>query len=496
MQHSSFVLPRPFAFAIDDMGWLDGRSGAIDGEQGPYRLGIERRMTINDYLAVIDVGKAVGVRIQGLFILCEMDRENVCAEFPTTTMQGLAWDNARNIGDLQRDIMRLLDENAAYLEFGLHGIGHEFWPKPGKRVRSEWYDIQGDKPWPEESLRGHLECFRKILAQYGTGKDSAHSFPKSFVPCAYGYYWNPSGDYSLGKLLAENGVKYANTLFAEIGELNPPSGDNGGGFDHGVHVVNRLNYGNEWFAYASLPTVPIQDQTSDMAETHWANWLASDPADQLSVTARFIEYYRGVQRSANRYAAKNTAQFHSQWLYCQFALVDILPDGTVRIDNTRMPAEAYESGIAGNLALKVALAPGIHVSAASIESDGATLFPAAYFEDEGFGFVYLPPLERRVYLMKCEFSQSMPTGCVWNDGTYSALQCRSCGGTITVELELYGTQTVKVLCPEPAAVEAKEGKLSVRRWRYDEEKALLEIDIAAPDMQGSRGSIDIRLTPP
>jgi len=38
------IFPRPFAFAIDDLGWnIGNNTGSID-KQGPYRIGIDRKM--------------------------------------------------------------------------------------------------------------------------------------------------------------------------------------------------------------------------------------------------------------------------------------------------------------------------------------------------------------------------------------------------------------------------------------------------------------------
>jgi len=114
-QDSQIIFPRSFAVAVDDMAWNIGNdAGDIDG-QGPYRIGIDRNMDIKDYQAVVEVGRAVGVRIQGLFVLAEMDRENILARYPSTTWQGSEWDNAGNISQEQIDIMNYVKNNAAYL---------------------------------------------------------------------------------------------------------------------------------------------------------------------------------------------------------------------------------------------------------------------------------------------------------------------------------------------------------------------------------------------
>lgn len=179
------IIPRAFAFAIDDLGWNIGTSIGANGGQGPYRTGINKRMAQSDYRAIIEVGKAVGVRIQGLFVLCEMDRANVCAKYPTTTMYGKDWDNSEIVCDEQNEIMAYVRDNAAFLEFGIHGVGHEYWPEKMHKIRAEWYNREDKKPWPEEILVDHFRCFKEILAQYGLTPENGHSLPESFVPGSY-----------------------------------------------------------------------------------------------------------------------------------------------------------------------------------------------------------------------------------------------------------------------------------------------------------------------
>jgi hypothetical protein len=82
------------------------------------------------------------------------------------------------------------------------------------------------------------------VAQYGISPENGHSFPESFI--SYGFYFNPGAEYSLGRVLSDNGVKYANTPYATIHGLNhPPLLD--GGFDNGVLLLDRHNHGNLWY---------------------------------------------------------------------------------------------------------------------------------------------------------------------------------------------------------------------------------------------------------
>jgi hypothetical protein len=67
-----------------------------------------------------------------------MDRQNILAQDATTNWQGKNWDNSKNVCQEQIDIMNFVKNNASYLEFGLHGVGHEYW------VDGKW---QSDNPF-------------------------------------------------------------------------------------------------------------------------------------------------------------------------------------------------------------------------------------------------------------------------------------------------------------------------------------------------------------
>jgi hypothetical protein len=483
----AILFPRPFAFAVDDLGWNEGSDLSQDVVPGPHRAGVKRVFDVRDYKCMVEVGKAVGARIQCLFILSEMDRENILANFPTTTYLRDKWNNKIRVNNHQVEIMNYVRDQAAYMEFGLHGTGHEYWAPGEPQKRAEWYNLTDKRPWPEQSLREHIACFKSIMAQYGFSKESGHSFPESFVPCAYSYYWNPSGAYSLGKLLTEAGVKYANTDFSQIPELSPPNDLNGGGFDFGTHVINRINYGNQWYQIDQLPITSVQDQQSDMIESHWPNWLAQDHFLQPETTARWIDYYRSVQRMPDRYIAKNTEQFHSQWLYNKFTIIRETSPGVVEIDNTRMDERAYTYSTLGNLVLKVKLKRGQHVSTALL--DGNPI--AVYFEDEGFGFLYLPVLEKKRYSLTYSIGHTALPVHIYHAGTYNIYNLVSKSEVIQIKARIYGDQVLTLKCDQPTNVVSREKNLEVKSYDYNTETKTLIVRVKGTDMQGSTGTLEV-----
>lgn len=478
------IFPRPFAIAIDDLGWMLGYNEGTDG-YGPYRVGINREMTLQDYEAVKTLAKNVGVRLQGLFILGEMDRENFLGDFPTTTYMRENWDNTSNISDMQLEIMDYVKKESAYIEFGLHGVGHEYWPEDVKRRRAEWYNTEDDHSWPESEIRTHLDCFVRIMEQYGISKENGHSFPESFVPCAYSYYWNPEGEYSLGKVLGDYGVRFANTDFTQILECNPPLAQ-GGGFDHGVHVMNRYNYDNLWSALGKLPEVPLQDQTTDYIETHWPNLLAKENGSQDEITSQWTAYYQSVQQSEERYCAKNTHQMHSQWIYQRYVTITEIIEGVVSIDSRKMPVDLLRGDFPGNLVLKVALLEGQHIQKA--ELNGSTL--PAYYEDQGFGFLYLPRLMGKEYTLRYELGPEILSDIIWHDGTSNIFDIVLKENEVKIQLCLYGKQVIKFRKDKiPVKVTSNNPGIEVQDWNITEGQ--LAIEMSAHDIQGELGMIEI-----
>ena len=483
------IFPRAFSIAIDDMGWNNGSD--LSANQGPWRDGVNKHMTINDYMAVVNVGKSVGVRIQGLFVMCEMDRQNICAKYPTTTMYGKDWDNSANVTDEQIDIMNYVRDNSANLEFGMHGVGHEYWPAEKQRARAEWFNITGKQPWPEDSLRKHIKCFQQIMAQYGLTPENGHSFPESFVPGMYAYYWNPEGNYSLGSILNEAGVKYANASLQwakdNTGQSTIPAGNNAGGFDHTILLVNRTNYGNSWDQFASLPSTSINNQYNDIIESHWPNWQSANSANQASVTQNWINYYKSVQQKPDRYIAKNTEQLYSQWLYNKYTSVKEDVKGTVTINNTAMPDQAYVNNLPGNMVLKVKIETGSHISSALLDS--TTI--ASYFEDEGYAFMYLPPLQKKSYTLKYIISENVMPEYIFNSGTYNVYKTTISDTTYQFDIKMYGTQVVKIKTSNPKNITTSNPNLQIISNTYDSENGMLLLELKGRNMQGERGIISL-----
>jgi hypothetical protein len=477
------IFPRAFAIAIDDLGWMEGSS--LGNSEGPWRTGVRRSLDIRDYQPIVEIGKAMGIRLQGLFILGELDRLNIVAEkCPNASPFGSAYDNSPHVDRRQLDVMEYVKSNAAHLEFGLHGVGHEFWVD-GERTRAEWYDLENNQPRDEMTMRNHLKCFAAIMSQYGLSPENGHSFPESFVPCAYGYYWNPQGSYSTGKIMSDFGIKYVNTLFSYIPELNPPPRGTGG-FDNGVLVLDRFNYGNPWYELASLPRVPVEYYETDIIETHWPNLLAADDFLQADLNHKWISYLKEIQAQPNHYLAKNTEQLYSQWLYKRYTIVNETAPGKVTIENQSMPAEAEEYQLLSTMVLAIPLRENEHISRAVLDDEPI----ASYIEDSGYAYIYLSPLERKSYSFEYEIGVEPMDRFIYHSGTYNIYAVRDNGSAYEIDIKMYGSQNVEVRTPTaPISISSSNEYLFIDGYQYDEKNKLLSITITGRDIQGEHGTI-------
>ncbi|MDG5766280.1 hypothetical protein QA596_02295 [Balneolales bacterium ANBcel1] len=469
--------PRGFGITVNQVGYMQGSN--LDHEDGPWRAGIRRNFDVRDYRPIAEIGKEAGVRLVSLFALAEMDRLNIVATLPHATQAGYNFDNHQNIGPKQLEIMDFVKNNAAHIEMGVTGIGHEWW-EDGKKVRSEWYDVENSRPRDETMMRRHMDVIKNILWQYGISEENGHSFPESFS--AYGYYWNPYGDYSTGGLFHEYGARYGSTRFGGIQELNPPD-INHGGIDQGSLILHRGVFGNFWHNYADLPSEDISEYESDIIDGHWANFLATDDFLQPDVNQQFVDHFRKVQRYPYRYLAKNTEQLYSQWLYKEYTRVGFKGTGLAGIDNTHMPDEVYGYDLLGNMVVSIPLQSGQHVSEARLNGNPVP----AIFEEEGYGFVYLPILDQQEYELKWSVGTSPMPYTINNTGTYNVYGFDS--DDLFWTIRMYGTQEVRFRVPDNYIARSDHPRMKILDQFYDTAVNELVVTIKAHDIQGETGKI-------
>jgi hypothetical protein len=491
-QNLQAIIPNPRTLTIDDVGW---KLGVNESESnGPFRLGTNRNPVFKDYEVLTYVARAVGTRLSAKFILSEFDRENVLAGYPSTSEQGEAWDNSALTGSDDFLYMNYVKDNSAWIELGIHGVRHEHWnwvTRRGLMRRWEFFDRLNKQPWPYDHLVGHLECFKKILNQYGI-----NTFPKSYTPPGNGYHYSANGGQDSGSLFSSFGVKYAMCNMEATREFGTPDAviRAGGVIHSGLLWINEAGFSSDpnWPAYNAIGAVPQSHPDDGIPLTHWPNWWASNPDSNLFVGDKYIAWFNEVKQRPDWYVPKNIAQYFSQWLYRKYTTMTE-SSGSLIIDNSAMPLEAYTQDLLGNLLIKFPLAEGEHLSRATIDGGGEI---AGYYEEFGYGHLLLSPLQKQVYLLHYEKGSTSLAEGVIHEGTYNVLAFRTAGETTTLRLEMYGAQDVK-LRPAfvPTSVTSLDTGLVINSQTYNPVANEFVINISGKDIMGQRGEIFIQGVP-
>lgn len=483
MSETSISIPKPVQLVIDDVGWREGWDLSARG--GPWRAGVNRLLGPADYHAIANIGQALGIRPQAAMVLCEWDTENVCAQFPTTTQQGIAWDNSSRIGPWADEAAEVLIERAEHIELALHGVGHEHW-EDGQRFRAEWFGSDPTEIWDTGVLRSHAHCFRQILDQHRLGPDWGVSFPKSFVPAAFRFYWNNHDPQSTGALMHSLGVRYCSTPFSACCFLSGEPERPDGGFDHQLIVLDRGEGGVPWNV---LATVPEALPTTAICGCHWPNVLMENPAANEESVAKWVAYLRQIDAGEGRMLAKTMAETVSQWLYHSFG--DVEADGLRGIlDTAGIPTYAKLNRLAETVVAKVPLGAGEHVS--GVQASGCRA--VATWETEGWGYVVLRP-DR----LRCSFEvqvgrQPMPL-VVLRKGTYDVLDLvQESNRVVRLRVRVYGRQLIDLRLPfTMGSVESSNPNVVVRGIDNRPGAPDSAIVLEGRDIQGEEGEITIKL---
>ncbi len=476
-------IPRAVQLVLDDVGWREGWS--LDAEGGPWRAGVSRLMHPADYAAIADIGAALNMRPQAVMVLCEWDRENVCARCPSCTQSGANWDNRGRIGRWADDAAHLFRARAANLELAMHGVGHEYW-LGGRRVRAEWYGAQEGLRWPWEDLLEHLRVFRDILDQHGLGPADGHSLPLSGVPCAFNYYLDDADRHSTGALFREAQVRYCSTPFGGGFHAHSPLIAADGAVDHGLLVIDRMSSG---VPYNVFDTVPAQLTRNSICGVHWPNILAPDPDDNTAAVGRWVEFLRAVGDQTDMMLATSSAECFSQWVWHTFARVQ-QSDGEIMLDAGSIPHELRHVAADGPLWLKFRLKPGEHVS--RVIADGPVA--AQYGRTGDHALLGLCGVTPGAHRLRIGTGPEPLRPVVLRRGTANVLGLEERKGCTRLDLRVCGRQELHVLMNQsPAGADSDNTRVRVLSQHWDPAGGIFTVLLDAGDIQGESAMLYLRL---
>ena len=316
------VIPMPLQVVIDDVGWWSGEDGSL--KQEPYRTGISRNHVPADYLAIADLGRALGIRPQAAMVLCEWDKNNILRQLPSSTWMGEKWDNAKWVGPWTEEAAEIIRNNRKHLELTLHGVGHEYWEN-GTFTRAEWTDSSG-KMRPRDQVEKHLDYFGMLMDQHNLGP-----FPVSFVPAAFRHCFGVSEgrDISLAEILKKRGINYINTPFKSMSN-NASVKNRLLCIDGGVMTVDR---GEDQFPWLTFPADPKADLWGPTCGMHWPNLLHPNPMQNSEIVERWVKYLKPFNDRPDMILAGDSGAFEEQLAHRELTKI-LLYNRSVGLDFT------------------------------------------------------------------------------------------------------------------------------------------------------------------
>lgn len=300
---NKFIIPSAFIIVVDDVGWWCGNDHRY--KNGPSRSGIERRHTIKDYEAIIEIGKKMGMRIKCGFVIGEWDRTNILAEVRNSNKYGKLWDNASFLNKEEADeVVDLINSNSEYIELALHGVMHMFWDDEGNFKPAEFFQRDEDSGktimTDKDVVREHLDAFFEIYGQNGFKAEV-----ESFIPPCFIYEYNPGED-GMSRILSQYGIKYISTIF------NQTDRDEVVLVENGIITVDRTVDLTPWYGVdLEVPDI-IKRSYYGM---HWPNFLHHDPEKNHLPVKRWIGYFEGYKGKPDILVAKNNEEASLQALY-------------------------------------------------------------------------------------------------------------------------------------------------------------------------------------
>ncbi len=311
-------IPHSFMLVVDDVGWWCGDDHRY--KNGPSRSGIGRRHSIEDYKAIIEIGRSLNMRVKCGFVVGEWDRYNILAKVRNSNKYGAAWDNASRLDPQIAAARDIINSGRDFMEMALHGVMHMYWTDEGVMKPAEFYqnceETGKTQMTPPDIIREHLDAYFEILRQNGFPTDV-----KSFIPPCFKYVYSRDKDH-LSAILSEYGIKYVSTIFNTMGYTSE-SKPTDVCVENGIITVDRTPDVTRWD--------DVDAKTPDMIKKsyfgmHWPNFLNMDPEKNMETVNRWIKYFEQYKNNFNILPARDNAMGSTQALYKRFTNLSFFED--------------------------------------------------------------------------------------------------------------------------------------------------------------------------
>lgn len=321
------IIPESFILIVDDVGWwLPHNKRLYSATWKDGEIDRERPYCLDDYRSLVEIGKALDMRVLCGFTIGEWDRDRVIAGVPNASALGKNWTNSEVLDhtELLDEARDYINSNSDHIEMAVHGLNHMFWTDSGERIPAEYYHDENGKRvmLTPDSARKHLDAWFDIYNRNGF-KASVDKF----IPCCFRYNYS-NGDGELSYILKDYGIKYVSTIFSSM-NYDTPKAPSMACIENGILTTDRTKDTVNW---AIMDATPPKELKSTTFGAHWPAFVSRDHNDNMKTVARWVEYFRQYKNKFDVVCARDQQMAARQTFYKRFSTLTEIGENRFAID--------------------------------------------------------------------------------------------------------------------------------------------------------------------
>lgn len=333
MSNEIFTIPTAIQLVMDDVGWFYGRNERELG--GPTRTGISRQHTLEDYIVIEELGRAINQKINAMLVIGEWDHKHILKDVPYATPKGKEWSGSFWFEpEKARDIRDFLN-SSSYIELGYHGLLHDAWSADGEFLCGKEFVVprgyQKGNPLclaPEEIIRMHFDAFLEIYNDWGF----SHELRTFAAPGGPVETWKTT---EFSDILKDYGIKFwhNNSIV-------------GCSVRSGIILNPKAIEICPWEVYDLDPlTLPVYPaERAGILGSHWANYLRFNPQRNCDRISDWKIFFNRLSEEFGMIISRDIKFAHYQQLYRAYSKVSS-DRNLIRIDLSEARRIAPETNV-------------------------------------------------------------------------------------------------------------------------------------------------------
>ncbi len=343
-KNNRVIIPESFLLVVDDVGWwLEGDKRYYVDVPDAAREQAARPYCFEDYRSLVEIGKALNMRVLCGFTIGEWDRDGLLAKVPNSNMYGSKWTNAEVLAHPERldEVRDYINSNAPYIEMAVHGLNHMYWDdNTGECFFAEYYrHVNGKRMMLEPDLmRQHLDAWFEIYNRNGFKAPV-----DKLIPCCFHYNYS-QGDGEMSYIIKDYGIKYVSTPFKSLG-YDTPEKPVMACVENGILTTDRTDDLTPWWALdAETPDV----LKSSYYGTHWPHFTPRDTTKTMETVDRWVKYFKQYQNKFDVVCATDHVMGANQIFYRRFTKMTETAENCFTLDFAQADAQGAPADVVGN----------------------------------------------------------------------------------------------------------------------------------------------------